>query len=86
MTSAFANVDHAHLDQTVLNMYTAEDTHIMMSRRRRTACVVNAHDGEGTYHNKVGCFMGDSAAATKFRRAFEQPAQVWRKALFTTSA
>eukprot|EP00959_Pyramimonas_sp_CCMP1952_P263068 5501099-Pyramimonas_sp.AAC.1 len=86
MTSAFASMDHTHLDQTAMNMHTAEDTPIMMSRRKRTACAANAHDGDGTYHNKVGCFMGDSDAATKFRKAFEQPTQQWRKALFTPSA
>ncbi|CAK0902512.1 unnamed protein product, partial [Prorocentrum cordatum] len=86
MADAPASVDHAHSDQTVLNMYTAGDAHIMMPRRRRTGCVVNAHDGEGTYHNKVGCSMGDSDAGTKFRNAFEQPTQEWRKALFSSSA
>eukprot|EP00959_Pyramimonas_sp_CCMP1952_P368842 7725863-Pyramimonas_sp.AAC.1 len=56
-----------------------------MSRHRRAACAVNARDGDGAFCNKAGCFMGGSDAATKFRGAFEQPAQEWREALFPTS-
>eukprot|EP00959_Pyramimonas_sp_CCMP1952_P440825 9229442-Pyramimonas_sp.AAC.1 len=59
-------------------MHQPEDVQIMLTRHRRAAFVVNAHDGGGTFVNAVGCYMGDSDAAPKFRVAFEQPTQEWR--------
>ncbi|CAK0860233.1 unnamed protein product [Prorocentrum cordatum] len=85
VTKAFACVSHEHLGQTVYQMHRRVDAQVMFPRHRRTACAVNARDGDGTFLNGAECHMGDSDAATKFRLAFERPAKEWRRAFFPTS-
>eukprot|EP00959_Pyramimonas_sp_CCMP1952_P196350 4105213-Pyramimonas_sp.AAC.1 len=86
MTNAFASVTHHHLGDTVQQLYQPEDVEIMVTRRRHTACVVDACDGTGVFLNRVGCFMGDADAAAKFRLAFETPTAEWRRELFPTTS